>query len=242
MEHAPDRRTATALLSLRASSARLHFAGAVGKRSRTGDRFRVKQVGGLGAQTQLDKRAGVRHHLTLPAMIVLETSHGFSGVLVPTAARLALEILFANQGLLNLARPFVLNAMLSMWDGGLRMRSPGNRTSPGFFALRAGYAGTVSASPGRAQSRCRPRGCGRGHGFCLRGSRGFCLRGRSGSGLSGGNGLMMPWFCGSGASNRRAHHDCGEHCQRLPANRTNNQTSPQTFQTKGFPNLKTKPS
>lgn len=59
----------------------------------------------LGTETKLDQRAGIGQAFGLPAVIILISHHGVFGVLVPNAGRFAIQIFFANERGLNVARP-----------------------------------------------------------------------------------------------------------------------------------------
>lgn len=70
-----------------------------------GGGFGVKQAAGIGTEAQFDQRPCVRHHLGLPAVIVLEASHGGFRTLIPDAVGAPFEVVLPDQGCLNLAHP-----------------------------------------------------------------------------------------------------------------------------------------
>jgi len=67
----------------------------------------------IGAEAEFDESARIRRSLRLPAIIGLVFLHGFLRGIVPDPGGLAVEIMLADKGLLNLSRPLGIDFPLA---------------------------------------------------------------------------------------------------------------------------------
>jgi hypothetical protein len=139
-------------LSLFAGCGRAGGVGSDGIGSRPGIRVEQVFVGIIRSQAELDEGAGIGRNFGLPAVVSLVAGHGFLGASVPDAAGLASEVMFADQGGLDLTGAFRLDALLPVL-------LPGTPAVPDVAAMRsrAGLArgGRFFGRLGRANARAK---------------------------------------------------------------------------------------
>ena len=87
------------------------------RRHGDGGALRVQQILLAGAEAQLDQRAGVREDLGLPVVVVLEADECFARGLVPFAGGFALEVVFADQRLLDFQGAGRVDGLLAVEAG-----------------------------------------------------------------------------------------------------------------------------
>ncbi len=63
--------------------------------------FRIEQVIVARSESEADQSARIRHFFRLPSVIGLVTAHRLFAFLIPESGRLAVHVMFANQGFLN---------------------------------------------------------------------------------------------------------------------------------------------
>ena len=64
-------------------------------------------------KTQLDQRARVGHLLALPSVVGLVAAHGVFAGLIPAAGGFSVQVMFADQGLLNGSGSFGIDFLLA---------------------------------------------------------------------------------------------------------------------------------
>src|SRR5262249_35797993 len=88
-----------------------------------------------GPQTQLNKRTRVGNGFALPSIVALVAAHGCFACFVPLPCCFAGQVVFANQGFLNLLCALGVDDFLSAYAGG-------------FLAARRMLAGSLMGSSG----------------------------------------------------------------------------------------------
>ena len=78
-----------------------------------GGALRIEQILLAGAKAELDEGSGVGKYLRLPVIIVLEAGEGIAGGLIPLAGGFAVEIVLANQRLLNFDGAGLVDGLLA---------------------------------------------------------------------------------------------------------------------------------
>src|SRR5207302_4269053 len=81
--------------------------------------FRVEQVVGIRTEAKFDEGARVRNGFRLPTVVSLISLNGALRFLVPDARRFALQIMFANQSLLDLEGALRVGLLLAALPTGL---------------------------------------------------------------------------------------------------------------------------
>lgn len=74
--------------------------------------FRVQQMVWAGPEAELDQGARIGDGLGLPSLVGLVTLHGSLGGAVPFSRRFSLEIVLADQGLLNFTSTLGIHHLL----------------------------------------------------------------------------------------------------------------------------------
>ena len=66
-----------------------------------------------GAQTKLDQRTGIRDLLALPSVVGLVAAHGVFAGLIPASGGFSVQVVFADQGLLDGSGSFGIDFLLA---------------------------------------------------------------------------------------------------------------------------------
>ena len=68
----------------------------------------------VGTKAQADQCSTIRHYLGLPAVVGLILPHGYLGLCIPLPAGRAIEVLLADQRVLNFDRPIGIDRPLAV--------------------------------------------------------------------------------------------------------------------------------
>jgi len=98
--------------------------------------LRIEQMVLTRSEAQADQRSRIRNGLALPAVVGLISAHRLFAGIVPSAGRLARQVMLADQSFLNCRRPLGIDFLLAAHAG----RFPARGTLSRRFARRLLHA------------------------------------------------------------------------------------------------------